>query len=68
MQQTSGREKEKGVTQSPIAHMASKSNIVNFVVVVHCAKPHIALRKKKTKYDGHCWYCFANLFPDKPVA
>ncbi len=22
---------------------------------------------KNPKYDGYCWYCFANLFPDKPV-
>ncbi len=23
---------------------------------------------KNPKYDGYCWYCFANLFPTEPVA
>jgi len=23
---------------------------------------------KNKKYDGYCWYCYVNMFPDKPVA
>ncbi len=34
VQQTSGREKEKGIGQSTIAHMASERLIVNFVVEI----------------------------------
>ncbi len=29
--------------------------------------PHCPMHKNP-KYDGYMWYCFANLFPDKPVA
>ncbi len=31
-----------------------------------CKTPHCPSHKNP-KYDGYCWYCFANLFPDKPV-
>ena len=24
--------------------------------------------KKQKKYDGYCWFCYVNMFPDKPVA
>ncbi|MCP4255849.1 MAG: hypothetical protein GY775_21100 [Candidatus Scalindua sp.] len=30
--------------------------------------PTLSYGKKNPKYDGYCWYCFANLFPDTPVA
>ncbi len=32
-----------------------------------CKTPH-PNTLKNPKYDGYCWCCFANLFPDKPVA
>ncbi len=32
-----------------------------------CKTPHCTTQKNP-KYDGYCWYCFANLFPDTPVA
>ncbi len=31
-----------------------------------CKTPHCPTAKN-SKYDGCCWYCFANLFPDTPV-
>ncbi len=31
-----------------------------------CKTPHCLIRKN-LKYAGYCWYCFANMFPDKPV-
>ncbi len=50
-----------------IASMGKKKGIARIVVVMRCAKPYIILPKKNAKYDGHCWYCFANLYPDKPA-
>ncbi len=32
-----------------------------------CKIPHCLIRKNP-KCDGHCLFCFVNLFPDKPVA
>ncbi len=32
-----------------------------------CKTPHCSIGNPP-KYDGYCWYCFANLFPDTPVA
>ncbi len=32
-----------------------------------CKTPHCPTQKNP-KYDGHCCFCFVNLFPDKPVA
>ncbi len=32
-----------------------------------CKTPPCLIRKNP-KYDGHCCFCFVNLFPDKPVA
>ncbi|MCP4255823.1 MAG: hypothetical protein GY775_20970 [Candidatus Scalindua sp.] len=75
----------KGITQSPIVHMESKSLFVYLVVeiciCVHqrikytctdcdgrqlCKPPHCPIRKNP-KYNGYCWCCFTNLFPDTPV-
>ncbi len=48
--------------------MGNKKCFARIVVVMRCARPHFALRKKKPKYDGHCFFCYVYKFPDTPFA